>query len=51
MLMARPRTCRLTELCAAAGERHVVLVWHPQSVQTAENSGNRTGRLGLRIEF
>jgi hypothetical protein len=23
----------------------------PQSVQTAENSGNRTGQLGLRIEF
>jgi hypothetical protein len=23
----------------------------PQSVQTVENSGNRTGQLGLRIEF
>jgi len=23
----------------------------PQSVQTAENSGNRTGQFGLRIEF
>jgi hypothetical protein len=23
----------------------------PQKVQTAENSGNRTGQLGLRIEF
>ena len=23
----------------------------PQSVQIAENSGNRTGQLGLRIEF
>jgi hypothetical protein len=22
-----------------------------QSVQTAENSGNRTGQLGLRLEF
>jgi hypothetical protein len=33
-----------------ADNRHGVLVWRAPE-QTAENSGNRTGQLGLRFKF
>jgi len=40
-----------SELCAATNERNVFVLWHCPERPSAENSGNRTGQVSLRLDF